>query len=431
MNMKTFRNMLLVLLASVILGTVLLILVYSLPVNVMRNNVSKSIDALLQKGDYPSWSEGGGITSILDYFTDAIMINTAIYSSGKHVYDSMMNQRRKYNEARSRTEDLSMALKAENTNEDGLNVVSYPRYWHGYLLYLKPMLMFLSVNRLKMINFLLQFFLLIAVVMKMSYKVGKAYVFAFAMAVLVINPISTVLCLTFCDVYYIVLIMMIIMLDYNNSLNRDNRYYIFFTFGGIATAYFDLLTYPFASLGIPTVLYVLMNANERIKLSESLSSIVKIAMSWGFGYAGMWSSKWLVSSLLTGNNIIWDALNAASFRINGAWNGVPMTWAERFKGLSVRLASMQGFYAALILISVILVIILIAVFVYISIIRGSTSFQEIITLFIVSLYPFIWYSILQNHTIIHFHLFTHKLLSVSVFAALCILIKCSGYKHHG
>ena len=383
--MRTFRNMSLLLLSSVVLGTVLLILVYALPVKSIRNNVSKSINVLLQKGDYPSWSDGRGPAQYLDYFTDAIMLNTAIYSSGEHVYDAMMNQRVKHDEANSRTEDLSWALKADTmNNKEGFTVVSYPRYWHGYLLYLKPMLMLVSVHRLKIINFILQFMLLIAVLLKISDKIGKAYAFAFAVAVLVINPISTAVCLTLLDVYYVVLVMMIIMLDHNDSLNKDNRYCIFFTVSGIATAYFDFLTYPFASLGIPTVLYILLNANDRIKLSKKISFMIKTAMSWGFGYVGMWSGKWLVSSLLTGNNVIQNALNAASFRINGTWNGVPMTWSEKLKGLFSYLSTMHGL--CFVAIPVILVIILIAIRVYISIIKGKAAISEIMPLFIVFLY---------------------------------------------
>ena len=61
-------------------------------------------------------------------------------------------------------------------------------------------------------------------ILKISDKVGKAYVFAFAATVLVINPISAALCLTLFDIYYIVLVMMIVMLNHNDSLNKYNRY---------------------------------------------------------------------------------------------------------------------------------------------------------------------------------------------------------------
>jgi len=31
-------------------------------------------------------------------------------------------------------------------------------------------------------------------------------------------------------------------------------------------------------------------------------------LAWGLGYAGMWSGKWVVASVLTGRNVLQEAL---------------------------------------------------------------------------------------------------------------------------
>lgn len=443
--------MLFLLLSCLVLGTVFLLMVYALPVERMRENISSSLDVLMHEGNYYSWAgfklphahiKTAGSSSvpvkeklarmkaysILDRFTDAIMLNIAVYSNDKEntmIHDAMMNPRIEYEVSQDKIEYLSRVITA-GTNEGG-KVVNYPRYWHGYLVYLKPFLMLASVPVIRIINFVVQFLLLVLVMIKMSGKIGSAYAFAFAIAVLVIDPIAAAECFQYYNVYYIVLAMMIIMLNHNDALKKRDGYYILFAAGGIFAAYFDLLTYPFASLGIPTVLYLLMN--DRMKLAEKLSAMIKTGLSWGFGYSGMWAGKWILSSLITGDDVIGNALAAASMRLNGASKGVTVTWYEKLREFFSYLVTLHGFWIIVILLCITAA--LIVLYLCLSVRKGKTTAAEIIPLCFAFLYTFVWYGVLQNHTIVHFLLFTHKLLSVSVFAALCVLIKCSGYKHDG
>lgn len=450
--MRTIRNMLFLLLSSAVLGTVLMIMVYALPVRGMRENVSSSIDIMIQQGNYYSWA-GFSVPfshatysgapsmkekfarwkpfSILDYTTDMCRLNTAVYSSNKKntlIYDAMMNHNVRYETSgvsMDKAEVLSRVLTNE-TNEGGY-VASYARYWHGYLIYLKPLLMFLSVPVIRMINFALQLLLMTMIVMKMFSKIGKTYAFAFVLAVLVIDPVAAALCFSYSDVYYIMLATMIVMLNCNDVLKKGGGYCILFAACGILTAYFDLLSYPFVSLGIPTVLYLIMNDSD--KLSEKISAMIKTGLSWGFGYSGMWVGKWVISSLITGNNVIQNAMNAASYRINGSWQGAKVTWYEKLQKVFSYLSTLHTFWVIAIILCIVAA--LIVLYLYMSISKGKTTVAEIIPLCFAFLYPFVWYAVLQNHSIIHFSLFTHKLLSISVFAASCILIKCSGYKRNG
>ena len=69
---------------------------------------------------------------------------------------------------------------------------------------------------------------------------------------------------------------------------------------GILVAFFDLLTYPIAALGMLLVLQLLMFESNFIKdvIRAARSSIV-----WIIGYLGMWCGKWVVASLLKTINL--------------------------------------------------------------------------------------------------------------------------------
>ena len=44
-----------------------------------------------------------------------------------------------------------------------------------------------------------------------------------------------------------------------------------------------------------------MALRQKQEKSCGLADFVKICLSWGIGYAGMWSGKWLMAALLTGH----------------------------------------------------------------------------------------------------------------------------------
>lgn len=462
MTMRTIGKMLLWLVASIIVGAGLLILVYALPVQPMREHISSSINIILQEGNAYSWAgmdledrhaSAANAPSVYAYstakekiarlrmfsnlgrFTEAIMLNTAVYSSDKPgtlIHDAMLSQNVVYRDSdggeeyHDNAEHLSRVIKSK-TNEGG-TISAYARYWHGYLVYLKPLLWITTIPVIKILNFVIQFFLLIVVILKISDKIGKAYAFAFALAMLVIDPIATAMSFDFANVYYVILIMSAVMLYHNDELKKNDGYCIFFEMGGICTAYFDFLTYPFASLGIPTILYLLMNND--MKLSEKISGMIKTGLSWVFGYGGVWAGKWILASLITGKDVIDDALKTVAFRINGSGpSGLKFTWYEKFHVYFSYLSGFKAFWIAMIIMCILLV--LIVLYMCMSVRKGKTTAAEIIPLCLAFLYTFVWYAVVQNHTIIHFKSVANKLLCVSVFAAACIAVKCSGYKRNG
>ena len=146
--MKTTGYMVGCLIAAIAIGTLLMIAVYLLPVDPMREHVRESISMDEDRADQTQWAPGF-VYSITDNFTDSIMINNAIFrGTGSVVEDAMMNPYTRYEE--SMTGSLVEELL---TDEQKISaIINYPRYWHGYLIWLKPALLLFSLSSVKTIN---------------------------------------------------------------------------------------------------------------------------------------------------------------------------------------------------------------------------------------------------------------------------------------
>ena len=123
-------------LACLVAGTLALTAVYCLPVKPIQEHVRVSVDAFLEEGDNPFvLPEYKG--SSLDNTTDAIMLGNAVYQSELPAYQAAMKAGR----AELDNEHTQLALKKYLDQDLGLTLTSYERYWHGYLVVLKPLLL--------------------------------------------------------------------------------------------------------------------------------------------------------------------------------------------------------------------------------------------------------------------------------------------------
>lgn len=293
----------LLLLGGIVLGTAALILVYLLPKDRMETNVRSSMEVFYTESVYPQQAPGYKTTQ-LDNETDAIMLLGAIYDGGGYpVWQQAMRVARiDFKEVPSCCNDL-IRYAWENQVPDGEE--EYSRYWHGYMLWLKPLLLFLDYADLRILNMMLQVFLLLWLVKELVEKGQKRYLLPFGMAVAVLNPAAAAMSLQFTSIYDIVLISMILMLRRHEKWETGKKYpYLFFLLG-MVTVFFDFLTYPTAALCMPLVLYLLL---ERKDWKDGLKAVFIFGFCFSAGYAGMWIGKWLMGSLLLQENVIRSAI---------------------------------------------------------------------------------------------------------------------------
>lgn len=403
--------------ASVFVGSVALMAVYALPTKPMFHHVQKSINLYQREGDYPSWS--GKLSGQLDNFTDSIMIRKAIFpGTGNIVNDAMLNPSYSYKGSKQ-VESMLKELHEETENK---TVGNYARYWHGYLLVLKPMFLVGTVANTRALNGMLQLLLASYLFYLVSRQFGTRYGWAYLLAYLSLNPVSLTMSFQFSTMYYIASLLSIYLLKKRQQILTQQNSIYFFTMAGILTAYCDFLTYPLVSYGIPMVIYLLLlnQAGLLQKKTNVLRKILENALAWGIGYGGMYIGKWLISWALTGYNTFAEATKQASYRMSMQTSGAEGVadihfWSVLVNNLRILIKDP---------IFIILLIALIATLVSIHKHKKHSPIQQYknlqLALGIISLTPFVWYIILSNHSYIHFW-FTYRELSIFIFPIGCIL----------
>lgn len=294
---------------SIIVGMLLLIMVYALPVQNMKANVGRSSDIFNVEGTYHQLSYGYKYMQ-LDNYTDSIMLGAAIYDGAEGIVNQAVNVYHIDSEQLSSV--LALTNYANEVSDYEYDKFSYGRYWHGYLVPLKLLLLFFDYSDIRILNFFLQNFLLFIVLRLFSRNHLEQYVPAFLITVFLINPMTAAVSLQFSAVYYIILFSNICLLRLaEKGKAEEAAVNQLFFITGILTGYFDLLTYPFAACGILTVLYLILNRESMVV--SGIKPLFQKMLLWAAGYGGMWSGKWLAGSILIRGNLFQNALSQALF----------------------------------------------------------------------------------------------------------------------
>lgn len=398
--------------ASIVFGTIAMIGVYFLPTAPIFHHVERSIEIFETEGTHYGWADGKH-SSDIDNFTNALMLQNAIFpGSGNPVYDAMLNPRFTYPNA-----EPAEALVKEAHGESDASLTPYSRYWHGYLVILKPLLCLMDVGYLRMLNLMTQVLLSAWLIRKLGQEFGSGAGTAYLLMYLFLNPVSLAMSFQFSTMFYIMSIMTICVLRKFDDWVEKRRYMQIFLVAGVLTAFFDFLTYPFVSLGIPLVVFLMMRQKRGglQTMVEGVELLLSTGVSWGSGYGGMFLGKWLVGWLLTGVNVPAEAMHQAVYRMSsqsgidgsGTSFHAPAVW---FKNFIIPLHEPFG-----------LCLLLAFLFLAWKIYRHR---KEIILaerkvlcklLGIVACYPFFWYAVLTNHSYIH-NWFTYRELAITVFA---------------
>ena len=409
--MRSVVRMSAILLAGVIGGAFCLWAVYLIPVENMQRNVEKSMDIFMEEGENP-FVLNGYKGSSLDNYTDAIMLGSAVYGEGDEpAAVREMRVSRACGAADAPMESLATYLESRGTEGEHTD---YARYWHGYLVFLKPLLCFLDYVQIRILNGILLIGMLSWIVLEFLKKKMWRGAAAYLLSVCSVFPMAIPFSLQFSTIFYIGNIALLLVLKGNSIWKEKDRYLLFFEIVGMCTSYLDFLTYPLFTFGMPMVMCLTLN--KEYSLKDKLCFFLKNGIAWGMGYTLMWAGKWLVGSLITGENLLSSALGVVSFRMSG------QAYDESLNRI---MAILRNGYIYFNLAGVILAAaVLIWIFVSVWKKRDALNVAELLPLGMATCMPVLWYFVMANHSYIHYW-YTFRALAVSVFA-LAMIPECIG-----
>ena len=411
--LKTVRYYLISLIISIVIGTVLIVISYFAPISRIRENIQASLDIYLREEENYNWAPGINSTHIGNY-TDSLILNQAAFvGTDSIIRDALLNPYVNYEDDNAKVENLVWCLN--NDTLDGVRVIPYSRYWHGYLIFIKPLLSFLNVSEIRLLSMCFQMVLLIAVVLELYKSSGNKYIVPFVITIIGINPITTAESLHMGYVYIITLTSLYFLLR-NRAYNNDG-YWKFFVWIGIAIAYFDFLTYPLISLGINLVFMIVLS---KYNTAQQFRKTILASFMWGSGYAGMWIGKWIVTKILIGYDAIGEGIAMVKFRTYGeVLSGEEVIQNNALFVIKKNIMALND--NDIFKLFLVGCIVIIAYKVIIMIKEKSKikfDYTKILPLMLVSAYPFLWYALVKNHSNIH-SFFTYRNLMISI---LCVSV---------
>lgn len=394
-----------VFLAVVLLGFVIMCAVYCLPAGRCAIHVRQSGQVMVQGEDeYYRPMIVGKNSTILDNFTDTLMLLTAGYVGGEGVIDKAMNNYRISMKDGTLIESCQICgLDLETKN---LKKTAYARYWHGYLAVLKPFLLFFNLNEIRDLNVV---FVTagISAVMILLYRRGKQkYLLPLLLAFGFMNPATIAMSLQFSTIFYTIVASLIVLLLFSGKPWFEKYFWIYFMVVGMVASFVDLLTYPVAAFGFP--LFVYFALHEDTGLKEGVLKFAGASVSLGGGYIGMWASKWVLSSVLMQKNYFERAFEQIKARSGNVVEGESVTAGQVQERIWEFL---RGNPVRILILLMILGTAVLAVLTGIQRRRVAAS----LLMLCIGLFPFAWYLVTQNHTYIHFY-FTYRGLGVFVAA---------------
>lgn len=307
-------------------------------------------------------------------------------------------------------------------NRDGLNPLQaamwndgYYRYWMGIQIILRPLLIVLNYSGIRYLNIFFVLGLLSFTFSAISRSLGKKIAAVFLVSLAMVNVWIFPLSMQYTSAYAVMMIAILCLcVCFKKGLLKDNQDVLFFFVIGSFTNFFDLLTVPLLTFGMPFVVYfALVNKQTIRSFVSNFLLLLKTGLAWLFGYVLTWTAKWAIGSIVLKENIFVSAIRQILFRTAGN-EEYPLAPEETMRNL---INLMFPSYA-LKIIGLLLVLWLIVFIFY------KKPWKQIVSclpLLLVALLPYVWFVILLNHNQHHYY-FTYRIQAMTVFSVCVFLI---------
>ena len=371
----------------ILLFSVGLICVSLIPNNALEPQHTKSITQIDREDSYANFlfSADG---SILDNYTDKLMLLTCRISDA---YDNPVSA-------------------AFDNN-------GYPRYWNGYLLTLKPILSQFTYQQIRYLNMFLLIISFCFCFSGIQQKINSAAAVGFAISIIACFLVFISESLQYFSDFFILFLCLILILYLPYFHKLSNSTLLLFSVG-MTVNYFDLLTAPMITLGIPLIVVIALHLQENTSsFKNQIVTIVTHTASWCAGYFLTWAAKWTIGSLFLGKNVFADAFQTAQFRINGS-ETYPVDRKLMYRINFDTYFFAKGHKPALLFLIIFLILF------YLFIRQHKPYWKNIVLpILFIGFYPYIWYFTFANHSQFHYF-FTYRIQSITLFA-IYAAVSCS------
>lgn len=274
--------------------------------------------------------------------------------------------------------------------------INYGRYWHGYLILFRPLLLIFNILQIRKLLFFTYLLLFIYFTYLVKKRFGKDIAVILALSLIFSGYFSASYSLESSSIFLTMMISSIILLLRIDKIKNFSLYLF-----GVAciTNFVDYLTVPLITLGMLSGLYLLKLMRDGKSWKYCLKFVIFNSIIWLLGYASTWFVKWLLYDITIndGESMIKVGLTQSLYRMRRVnetvSNGSYIIYTI------IDIISKSSLYT-IISLSLLLIV---NKFNF-----SSKKFnRNALSFLFLALLPIVWYFALANHTVMHYY-FTYR-----------------------
>lgn len=431
--MKRIFTLVLPVLFSMMICVGLLFLTSLIPKSAIEKNCKDSAAFYMKNELFDSVFDGYFFTK-QDNYADCILNNVVYHIDEKHPVVSSLKASY-YNPKIENVNDSFIKAVSENEIKDKAeNTVDYYRYWHGSMVFLRPLFVFLNIVQIRMLLGVLAIMggLLSVLVLCLQNRRAMAVCYLFSM--LFVDIWMTCFCIEYVTTFLVLNGVMLVLFKKLSKGKEitEKSFFSLFAISGVVTAFVDFLTTETITFSVPVFLLLvyLFESGRLSKIKDSFIFLIQNGISWMLGYASMFLLKWFISAILFGKAAMLNSLSQAAVRIKGevnlGQNNMDPVADKSQQLLGAWWHNLGCLYhikdtlnEGTIFLTSFLIILISFSLIYLfhtKKIEGAFLLPAVVLFFL----PFLRYLVLSNHSYLHYF-FTYRAMLISVFIFLYLI----------
>lgn len=414
--------------ALIVVFVASLVLVYALPQSTLKRNASVSSAMLVKDGPAPFIMLKGAVPQqqaiTLDNFTDALMLLTSVAVRPTPLESAMSMDIGTLEGETTFDPARVLGVRAEGGSE---KLISYSRYWHGYQIFLRPLLMVANYEEIRYVNMIALGVLALVTILSLQRRAGTIVAGSLFGALLLTGDGIVPLSLQYSNMTYLALFAALAASAVAARRDLERLDLEFFLVLGAVTAFFDLLTTPALPLGVALVVILEMRrARKGHTARRGLILTARALAAWGAGYILSWGTKWLLAAAILRQSIAQEILGVVEFRTGLDGGGFQFGSAIKTNIFAILrpalIADMLSHGAASVALVVALAAVALAAFLALRPrLRSRRQLLTGLPVLVVACLPYVWYLALNQHSALHSYI-TYRLQAVTLFAVSCFVL---------
>lgn len=287
----------------------------SIPNKFIKNNMIESAQYYNQQSKHSYLFNSFDINNeakismfAIDNYTDSLTLNMIWNAklTSNNPFESLVLMKYYRNDELYMTESLyETVINGEEANTE------YSRYWHGSIIYIKPLLIFFNIKGIRIVNVLVMLSLIVYLSF-LLFKKNKILSISLLIGLVMVMIPTTMICLEYFFAFVIMLIASIATV--RNIDKEDKEFYKIMVVSGVSVCFFDFLTCETITLGVPLLIRLVLK-NKFDNKKEVFKFVFYSMLAWLVSYSITFMGKWLLSIIVLGIEQFGNIWEKAAVRI--------------------------------------------------------------------------------------------------------------------